>query len=139
VGKAVNKTSSKQKQHRIPPVLRARAAEMRNLPTQPERILWQLLRKSQLDGLKFRRQAVIGKYIVDFCCPAHKLIVEVDGESHVGRADTDEARTRSLKKLGYRVMRVTNDDVLQDLEAVGNAILQAVESIDSELTKIPAP
>ena len=112
---------------------------MRILLTQPERILWQLLRKSNLDGLKFRRQAVIKNYIVDFCCPAHKLIVEVDGESHVGRADADEARRRSLEQLGYRVLRVTNDDVLQDLEAVGYAILQAVEIIEGAKVKIPTP
>jgi very-short-patch-repair endonuclease len=105
--------------------MRARAADNRHQPTQPERILWSMLRRSQLGTLKFRRQTVIGLFIVDFCCPQHKLIVEVDGESHIGRAIEDEVRTAFLEKQGYRVVRVTNDDVLCDLEAVGLAILRA--------------
>jgi len=139
VGEAVNKSTEQQERHRIPPVMRKRAAQMRKLPTQPERQLWQLLRKSQLDGLKFRRQAVIGQFIVDFCCPAHKLIVEVDGESHVGRGEADEARTDHLKRLGYRIMRVTNDDVLRDLEAVGLAILEAARISTTSSEDIPTP
>ena len=139
MGEAVNKSTEQQKRHRIPPVMRKRAAQMRKLPTQAERQLWQLLRKSQLDGLKFRRQAVIGQYIVDFCCPAHKLIVEVDGESHVGRGDADEARSRLLEQRGYRVLRVTNDDVLSNLEAVGLAILEAARILNSNSKDIPTP
>ena len=139
MGEAVKKSTEQQKRHRIPPIMRKRAAQMRKLPTQPERQLWQLLRKSQLDGLKFRRQAVIGQYIVDFCCPAHKLIVEVDGESHVGRGDADEARSRLLEQRGYRVLRVTNDDVLRDLEAVGLAILDAARISNSSSEDIPTP
>ncbi len=117
--------SNQNTRHRIQPVLRSRAAGMRHTPTEPERRLWQLLRKSQLGGLKFRRQAVIGPYIVDFYCPRQKLVVEVDGESHVGRGDVDDARTGHLKRLGYRIMRVTNDDVLSDVDSVGVAILEA--------------
>ncbi len=112
---------------------------MRHTPTEPERRLWQLLRKSQLGGLKFRRQAVIGPYIVDFCCPRQKLVVEVDGESHVGRGDVDEARTGHLNRLGYRIMRVTNDDVLRDMEAVGLAILEAARISNSSFKDIPTP
>jgi very-short-patch-repair endonuclease len=98
---------------------------MRHVPTQPERILWSLLRKSQLGGLKFRRQAVIGPYIVDFCCPLQHLVVEVDGVSHVGRASADTQRTRLIESCGYRVLRFTNDDVIANLEGVGLAILRA--------------
>lgn len=133
---------SREKRHRIQPRLREHAASIRHEPTEPERQLWQLLRKSRLGGLKFRRQAVIADYIVDFCCPARKLVVEVDGESHVGRAARDEVRTRSLKELGYRVVRVTNDDVLGDIEAVGMMILRAVEDLPSDgnaPTPLPPP
>ncbi len=112
---------------------------MRHNPTEPERRLWQLLRKRQLGGLKFRRQAVIGPYIVDFCCPRQRLVVEVDGESHIGRGDVDEARTAHLKRLGYRIMRVTNDDVLRDLEAVGLAILEAARISNGSSKDIPTP
>ncbi len=89
--------------------------------------------------MKFRRQTVIGQYIVDFCCPAHKLIVEVDGESHVGRGNADEARSRLLEQRGYRVLRVANDDGLRDLEAVGLAILEAARISNSNLKDIPTP
>ena len=112
---------------------------MRHTPTEPERRLWQLLRKSQLGGLKFRRQAVIGQYIVDFYCPRRKLVVEVDGESHVGRGDVDAARTAHLKRLGYRIMRVTNDDVLSDVDSVGMAILEAARIPNSSSKNIPTP
>ena len=125
--------------HRIQPVLRSRAAEMRHTPTEPERRLWQLLRNSQLGGLKFRRQAVIGPYIVDFCCPRRKLVVEVDGESHVGRGHVDAARTGHLKTLGYRIMRVTNDDVLSDVDSVGIAILEAARVFQSSWVDPPTP
>ena len=117
--------SEKRLLHRIRPSMRHLAAQNRRKPTEPERMLWSLMRKSQLGGLKFRRQTVIGRHIVDFCCPSRKLIIEVDGESHIGRGDEDAERTRFLESQGYRVMRVTNDDVLKDLEAVGLAILHA--------------
>ena len=138
-GEGVGSMSKESTRHRIQPVLRSRAAEMRHTPTEPERRLWQLLRKSQLDGLKFRRQAVIGQCIVDFCCPAHKLVVEVDGESHVGRGGADEARSRLLEQRGYRVLRVTNDDVLGDIEAVGLGILEVARIANRGSKEIPTP
>jgi very-short-patch-repair endonuclease len=63
-----------------------RARQMRNTPTEPEKRLWRHLSNSQL-GYKFRRQSVIGHYIVDFLCPAKALIVEVDGDTHDAEAD----------------------------------------------------
>src|SRR5690348_13578813 len=62
--------------------LQKRARSMRTDPTEPEKRLWRSLSNSQLGGYKFRRQAVIDRYIVDFLCPAQKLIVEVDGDTH---------------------------------------------------------
>jgi very-short-patch-repair endonuclease len=126
-----------EKLHRIKPSMRRLAADNRREPTQPERILWSLLRKSQLGDMKFRRQSVIGPYIVDFLCPELKLIVEVDGESHIGRAVDDSARTAFLESKGFRVMRVTNNDVLGDLEAVGMAILLAAGRVDSNGRAVP--
>ena len=138
-GEGVGSVSNQNTRHRIQPVLRSRAAELRHTPTEPERRLWQLLRRSQLGGLKFRRQAVIEPYIVDFYCPRQKLVVEVDGESHVGRGDVDAVRTGHLKRLGYRIMRVTNDDVLGDIEAVGLAILEAARISQSSWVDPPTP
>jgi very-short-patch-repair endonuclease len=93
--------------------------------TVPERKLWAILRNHRLAALKFRRQQPIGFYIVDFICFEKKLVVEVDGMSHVGRAEQDEARQRYLELEGYRVIRVTNDEVLKQRVAVAQAIARA--------------
>ncbi len=93
------------------------AREMRNAPTEPERRLWQHLRGSQLEGLKFRRQSVIGPFIVDFHCPSAALVVEVDGDTHADEA-RDKARDGRLAEMGLMVFRVTNRDVMQNIEGV---------------------
>ena len=105
--------------------MKDRSRQLRRDMTHPERVLWSLLRNRQLGSLKFRRQVVIDRYVVDFICKERKLVVEVDGESHVGRAAEDAQRTRDLQAKGLQVLRVTNDDMLGDLEAVGLAILRA--------------
>ena len=92
--------------------LRVRARHLRNDPTDAERYLWQLLRVRQLEGYRFRRQVPIGGYIADFACPKAKLIIEVDGGQHAERIVQDTARTVSLERLGYRVLRYWNHDVL---------------------------
>jgi very-short-patch-repair endonuclease len=96
----------------------------RNL-TPSERILWYRLNRNQL-GVRFFRQYGIGKYVVDFCCPTQKLIVEVDGDVH-GFAEQerkDKSRTIWFQNLGYRVMRFLNDDIRQDVYGVVDHILR---------------
>ncbi len=109
--------------------LHARAKEMRRNPTEPEKRLWRYLSNNQLEGYKFRRQDVIGYYIADFACPSAKLIVEVDGDTH------DEAKDRlrddKLTEFGFRVLRVTNADVLHNMEGVLVLITQALRVADS--------
>jgi very-short-patch-repair endonuclease len=102
-----------------------RARELRRDSTIPERMLWNVLRAGRLGGLKFRRQHPVGPYFVDYVCEEEHLAAELDGESHVGRAEYDAERSRYLEQRGYRVLRVGNDDVLTDIEAVGLAILKA--------------
>jgi very-short-patch-repair endonuclease len=101
--------------------LHRRAAEMRRNPTEPEKRLWRNLSNSQLGDHKFRRQSVIGCFIADFLCPQKALIVEVDGDTH------DEAKDRVrddiLAKRGFRVLRVTNDDVMSNMDGVLQHIL----------------
>ncbi len=103
--------------------LHARARAMRNNPTEPEKRLWRSLSNGQL-GFKFRRQAVIPPYIADFLCPTSKLIVEVDGDTHDGPMDAH--RNRYLESLGYRVVRVTNADVMTNMDGVVAFILNAL-------------
>ncbi len=111
------------------PKMISRSRRLRRDATVPERILWGMLRGNRLAGLKFRRQHPIGPFVVDFYCHSVGLVVEVDGMSHDGRAEEDCKRTEYLQQQGLRVFRVTNDDVLEDLEAVvrGIALAAGVE------------
>ena len=80
--------------------------------------MWQHLRKSQLLGCKFRRQEVIGNYIVDFVCVTPKLVIELDGGQHLEQRGYDQERDDYLAGLGYEVMRFWNDEALSQTEAV---------------------
>jgi len=98
---------------------------MRRSPTLAEKKLWQRLRRDQL-GVRFRSQVAIGTFIVDFFCPTRRLIVEVDGSVHDARSEADAERDRMLTALNLRVVRVRNDDVLQDLDVVLRTIADAL-------------
>src|SRR5579883_2185948 len=108
---------------------RARAKQLRRAMTRAETLLWQHLKAHRLARLSFRRQTPIGNYIVDFVAHSHKLIVEVDGESHdfEERLRHDERRDQWFASRGYRVLRFTNDDLMRNLEGVVSSILQAAE------------
>src|SRR4029079_18403993 len=105
---------------------RKRAIELRRNATNPEQILWSILCRRQLGGLKFRRQHPIEPYVVDFYCAAANFVIELDGESHEGRQSYDFQREEHLRKLGLKIFRVTNDDVIQNLDGAAEAILREV-------------
>ena len=98
------------------------AKELRNNPTDAERLLWSHLRKRQINNCKFRRQQVLGNYIVDFVSFDHKIIIELDGGQHQEQHTYDAARTVYLGGLGYQVLRFWNHDVMNDTEAVLSSI-----------------
>lgn len=100
---------------------------LRQQLTPAEEILWKTLRNRQLGDLKFRRQHPIGRFIVDFYCPSHKLIIEVDGEIHNQQQDYDQTRTQKLQNFGYLVLRFTNDEVINDLSTVLQKIAEATK------------
>jgi very-short-patch-repair endonuclease len=100
---------------------------MRLAPTTTEALLWAELRGSRL-GVAFRRQVVIDEYIVDFCAPSVRLVVEVDGGYHGGRARADARRDRVLARLGYRVVRVGAELVVRDIGAVLGVIGSALRA-----------
>jgi very-short-patch-repair endonuclease len=102
------------------------ARTMRRAATPAERRLWQALRKHQLGGLKFRCQMPRGPFIADFYCPAARLVVEVDGISHID-APNDAIRDVWTIEQGIRVFRVSTFDVLSNLEGVLIAIRQAAQ------------
>ena len=118
--------------------LQSRGQQMRNEPTGPEKRLWGHLSRSQLGGYKFRRQAVIGIAIADFLCPSKGLIVEVDGNTHTDPAK-DARRTARLETLGYHVVRVTNDDVMRNIEGVCEMLLRALEALPARRPPHPNP
>lgn len=111
---------------RVSKLTRDRAINLRHDPTYPEELLWSVLRGRQLDGLKFRRQHPIEPYVVDFYCADERLVVELDGKSHNDTAEYDQQRSKYLADLGLTVLRVTNDDVLTNLDGVAAGILRVV-------------
>jgi very-short-patch-repair endonuclease len=118
--------------HRVSAELLQRARAMRQEPAPAEQKLWWCLRDRRLNGFKFRRQAPVLTYVPDFYCADCKLIVELDGDSHDGREQYDEKRTRELANQGYRVVRFVNTDIYDHLDAVLEANLAECEAIDAE-------
>jgi very-short-patch-repair endonuclease len=103
--------------------LRRSAQAMRSHPTDVERALWWRLRNRKLGGLKLRRQRPEGPYIADFVCLEAKLIVEVDGAQHQSSI-ADRMRTQHLRRMGFDVVRFSNEEVRADIDAACAQILR---------------
>ncbi|WBH15708.1 endonuclease domain-containing protein [Sphingomonas radiodurans] len=101
-----------------------RARALRRNATPAEARLWSILRNSALEGAKFRRQQRIGPYIADFVCQSARLVIEVDGDTHATPEAIahDAKRTAFLHHEGYRVLRFSNADVIQNVEGVAATI-----------------
>lgn len=99
---------------------------LRREMTEPERRLWLFLSRKQLRKSKFRRQHGIGPYVVDFYCPAARLVVEIDGESHArgDRMTKDRQRDTYLRSLGVQVIRYSNIEVMTNLTGVLEDVLK---------------
>ena len=100
---------------------------LRKDQTAAEEELWQELRAKRCGGYKFRRQYIIDDYVVDFVCVSKKLVVEVDGPTHEGREEYDAERTRLILRRGYRVIRFSNAEVLDETDAVVEGIFQELQ------------
>jgi very-short-patch-repair endonuclease len=118
------KITSGQKVH---PETLAFAKKLRREMTPAERRLWAALRRNAVDGFHFRRQQVIEGYIADFYCDAAKLAIELDGDVHQEQWLYDESRDMVISSVGVRVLRISNDAML-DVEAVVEHIRQALRS-----------
>ena len=121
---------------RSPEIMRAR--ELRKNMTGAEKILWAALRRKQIEGVRFRRQFPLGNYFADFVCLSAKLIVEVDGETHIEPAQKtyDRRRTLWLNGKGFRVLHVWNDEVYRDLEVV---LAMIANDVRSRTLPLPPP
>ena len=97
-------------------ILKEKAKEMRNKPTEAEKMLWNVLSNKGIENYKFRRQHVVGEYIVDFICLEKRLIIEVDSAIHndLAQIEHDKQRTEWLESKGLKVIRFTNNQVLSD-------------------------
>ena len=104
-------------------LLKAFVHENRKNATLAEQVLWKHLERKQL-GVKFLRQHIIGDYIVDFVSREQGLVIEVDGGYHAERQqqERDELREQDLDKMGFHVMRFTNEEVMFDIDSVINQI-----------------
>jgi very-short-patch-repair endonuclease len=95
-----------------------RARALRRQMTEAEQRLWGLLRRRQINGCRFRRQAPIGCYIADFVCHEARLIIEVDGGQHDAALLAEVERSRFLEGQGYRILRFWNNEVLENPDGV---------------------
>ncbi len=108
---------------------------LRNGMPPAEKLLWARLRRRQIEGVKFRRQYGVGRYVVDFYSAELKLAIEVDGESHLGAEAQayDAQRQAFIESFGIRFLRFTNQEVYDDLDAVVEAIALKVQSMTSKV------
>ncbi|MCX7607666.1 MAG: endonuclease domain-containing protein [Anaerolineales bacterium] len=108
------------------------AWELRKAPTPAEAKLWAFLRTLCAEGVHFRRQYAIRRYIAEFCAPRRKLVIEVDGSQHLEQIDYDAERTVYLKEKGCRVLRFFNNEVMNNLPGVMGAILEGLNQMEEE-------
>lgn len=116
--------------------LRTRAKAMRSEPTDAELNLWQILRGKRLSGYKFKRQVPIDRYIADFVCFSHRLIIEADGSQH-DESPHDSVRDAYLRHQGFAVLRFWNYDILTNDEGVADMILAEMARIEGGQSSLP--
>ena len=112
---------------RTTPKIFGHAKQLHRNMTPEEARLWARLRSHRMKDVHFRNQHAIGNYVVDFCAPQRKLIIELDGSQHLEQEEYDTERTAFLKTRGYRVIRFWNNEVLDNIEGVLNVIDIALE------------
>jgi very-short-patch-repair endonuclease len=101
-----------------------RASELKRNMTPAEKTLWQELRGNRLNGRHFRRQQIIAGFIVDFYCHEVGLVVEVDGDVHDTQLEYDDERGKILDGMGFKIIRFSNDSVLNDIQEVLSQIAE---------------
>jgi very-short-patch-repair endonuclease len=119
------------------PVLYDRARQLRRDMTPAEVMLWKQVRDRRFAGFKFRRQQPLDFYIADFFCPTARLVVELDGDSHVGKEERDARRQRFIESQNMTVLRFWNVEVYDDLEMVLDTIWACLERARPDL--VPRP
>lgn len=108
-------------------VLQQRAKQLRSNMTEEEKILWYSLRAKRFLATKFKRQQIIGNYIVDFVCFSAKVVIELDGSQHLEQQEYDKQRTKFLHSQGFSVLRFWNYQIHSELDIVLDTIFYAIE------------
>ena len=111
--------------------IKKKRQELRNNMPPAEILLWYEIKGKKILGYKFRRQYSIGKYIIDFCCPRVRLVIETDGDSHFVNnkaIEYDNRREEYIKSIGFNILRFTNLEIYYDLERVLNIIKRYLKS-----------
>ena len=113
--------------------LKSFRSSLRNRSTSAEATFWERLKSRKLDGRKFRRQYSIDNFIVDFCCPSEKLIIELDGDPHgeYNKIQEDKNRDKYLENLGFTVLRFENRFVFQEPEYLISEIRKVINRKES--------
>jgi very-short-patch-repair endonuclease len=108
-----------------------RAVDLRNNMTAAENKLWEQLKRKDIFKARFKRQHPMGIFVVDFYCHKHKLVIEVDGEIHLEPEiqEYDDGRTYDIEKQGIKIIRFSNDEVIENIDGVIKRILDEINSL----------
>jgi len=134
----MNKKIPQRKVLPYKPHLKELARALRKDSTLSEVLLWKELKNRKIRGMDFDRQRPIGDYIVDFFCKKLMLAIEIDGESHYGKRETDEKRQSTLERLGISFLRFSDKDIKTNLAGVVSAIERWINEYTEE-TKTTHP
>ena len=124
--------------HRDPEKKQA-SRDLRRHMTIAEKIIWNQVRDHRWEDLHFRRQVLIGPYIVDFYCHAKRLVIEIDGEVHFQKAEMDRERDQFLNAMGLRVIRIPNSIVFHELNKAIGLIREGCQLSEDHPTPNPSP
>ena len=116
---------------KYPEAIYIAAKKMRENPTKAEAVLWKELKSEKLNGYKFRFQVPYDRFILDFLCSKHKLIIELDGRYHEFFKQKDTERDHYFKSKGYRILRFKNEEILKDIELVKKKIIKIIKTTPS--------
>ena len=124
----------------VSPGTQEAAQKLRHQATPAEQTLWASVRGKQIEGVRFRRQHPMGQFVVDFCVPSCRLVVELDGEIHHQKRDQDMTRAQHIEAFGFQVLRFRNEEVLNNLPRVLEIIRRVVrERLKTEGPSPPLP
>lgn len=104
--------------------------KLRNEAPSAEKVLWEKIRRRQINDLKFHRQYGIANFIVDFYCPKISLVIELDGDTHrqLGEPEKDQLREKRLKELSLKILRFNNNDIYHNLGGVIDKIYEIISN-----------